>query len=61
MSAALGNAGLLIALVAASVGALATSVAIIGENRRALGGKSRAQFLGLRERFTRCADRVHET
>ena len=36
MSAALGNAGLLIALVAASVGALATSVAIIGENRRAL-------------------------
>ena len=35
MSAALGNAGLLIALVRAG-GALATSVAIIGENRRAL-------------------------
>ena len=36
MSAALGNAGLLIALVASSVGALATAVAIIGDNRRAL-------------------------
>jgi len=36
MSAALGNAGLLIVLVAASVGALATAVAIIGGNLRAL-------------------------
>lgn len=36
MSAALGNAGLLVALIGASVGALSTAMSIIGDNRRAL-------------------------
>lgn len=36
VNAALGNAGLLVMLVAATVGALSTAVAIIGRNQRAL-------------------------
>ncbi|MDA2946167.1 MAG: hypothetical protein O3C33_11275, partial [Actinomycetota bacterium] len=36
VNAALGNAGLLVMLVASTVGAFATAMAIVGGNRRAI-------------------------